>query len=44
MQKAIDAVVAGYLAAINWIAAHPHKTFWSGTGAVLGIAALAVFL
>lgn len=42
MQKAIDAIVGGYLNAINWIAAHPHKTFWSGAGAVFAVVALAV--
>lgn len=38
MQKTIDAMVSGYLSAINWIEKHPHKTFWSGVGSVVGLA------
>ncbi len=35
MQKAIDAVVSGYLAAVNWTETHPHKTIWLGLAVVV---------
>lgn len=35
MSNAINAVKDGYLKAVNWIVAHPHRTFWAGLGWVV---------
>lgn len=32
---AINAIKDGYLKAINWVVAHPHRTVWSGFGAIV---------
>lgn len=38
MSKTLTGLKDGYLKAIDWIVAHPHKTFWAGSGvAVLAV-------
>lgn len=31
----LNAVKDGYLAAVGWIEAHPHRTFWAAVAALV---------
>lgn len=35
MSNAINAVMDGYLRAVNWIVQHPHIAVWSALGAII---------
>lgn len=42
LETAINKIKNGYIVAIDWVVAHPHRTVWSAAAAIACLAYLAV--